>query len=142
MAMIEISTPSAPIPGGHYAQGTRTGKTIWTSGQVGIDPATGLVESGFGPQATQALKNALAVVEASGAAITDIVKTTCLLTDVANFAEFNLLYAEFFGDHRPARSTFVVGLAGGFVFEVEMMAISSATEGSFDKPTAPTSTLK
>ena len=130
MATTEISTPLAPAPGGHYAQGVRAEGIVWTSGQVGLDPATGVAEDEFGPQARQAMANLSAVLKASGAALTDVVKTTCFLTDVADFAEFNSLYAEFFGSHRPARSTFVVGLVGGFIFEIEAMAILAAAGSS------------
>lgn len=129
MRITEISTSAAPAPGGHYAQGTLAGNIVWTSGQVGIDPATGATDRDFGPQAWQAMQNLRSVLEASGAALTDVVKTTCFLTNVADFAEFNARYTEFFGDHRPARSTFVVGLAGGFIFEIEAMAVL----GSADK---------
>lgn len=125
--MTEVSTSSAPVPGGHYAQGAVANGIVWTSGQVGVDPATGITEKDFGRQARQAMANLAAVLNASGAAITDVIKTTCFLTDVTEFAEFNSLYAEFFGNHRPARSTVVVGLAGGFIFEIEAMAVVTTT---------------
>lgn len=130
MAVTEISTPLAPAPGGHYAQGALSTGIVWTSGQVGVDPASGVAEEEFGSQARQAMANLLAVLKAAGAALTDVVKTTCFLTNVADFAEFNSLYAEFFGSHRPARSTFVVALAGGFIFEIEAMAILAAADNS------------
>ena len=119
MKITRVSTDKAPAPGGHYSQGISDGSMLWTSGVVGVDPSSGTAPEGFAAQAEQALRNLGAIVDASGATLSDVVKTTCFITDLADFTEFNTIYADFFGDHRPARSTFVVGLAGGFLFEIE-----------------------
>ena len=97
---------------------------IFFSGLLGVSPETGNIESKtFGHEVTQAFKNLSAVLEHAGVNFTDIVKTTCFLTTMDNFQEMNHLYAEFFGDHKPARSTFsVAGLPKGANFEIEVIA--------------------
>lgn len=123
MTAIEfVSTTQAPAPGGHYSQGAVVGDVIFTAGQVGVDPATGVKADSFAGEVRQSLANLEAVLRAQGLDRTAVVRTMCLLTDTADFAEFNGIYAEFFGDHKPARSTFAVGLAGGFTFEIEAIA--------------------
>ncbi|WP_144794138.1 RidA family protein [Microbacterium paludicola] len=117
-----LHTTDAPAPGGHYSQAVRTGDYIHTAGQVGLNAATGVTPSDFREQTRQALANLRAVLAEGGAEITDVVRTMCLLTDIDNFAIFNEEYAAFFGDHRPARSTFGIALAGGFTVEVEAIA--------------------
>ncbi|GAA1537848.1 2-iminobutanoate/2-iminopropanoate deaminase [Microbacterium ginsengiterrae] len=117
-----LHTSDAPAPGGHYSQAVRTGDYIHTAGQVGLNAATGVTPSDFREQTRQALANLRAVLAEGGAEITDVVRTMCLLTDIDNFAIFNEEYAAFFGDHRPARSTFGIALAGGFTVEVEAIA--------------------
>ena len=123
MALTEIFTELAPSPGGPYSQAMKAGNLLWTAGQVGIDPATGIVPSDFRSQTRQALGNLKAVIEASGATLADVAKTTCFLANIDDFAEFNAIYAEFFGEHRPARSTLAVALVGGFVFEIEAIVV-------------------
>lgn len=123
MTLEIIRTDAAPAPGGAYSQGVKTGRTVTTAGQVGIDPVTGEVPATFAEQVRLSIRNLAAVLEAGGATLNDVIKTTCFVTDVANFAEFNAIYAEEFGDHRPARSTVGVALAGGFLFEIEAVAI-------------------
>lgn len=117
-----ISTDTAPAPGGHYSQAVAVGDVIFTAGQVGLDPLTGEKADTFAGEVRQSLENLRAVLRSDGLDLTDVVRTMCLLTDTADFAEFNAIYAEVFGEHRPARSTFAVGLAGGFRFEIEAIA--------------------
>ena len=123
MAEIDfISTTKAPPPGGHYSSAAMVGDVVFTAGQVGLDPATGQRAPDFAGEVRQSLANLEAVLSERGLDRTNIVRTMCLLTDTADFPEFNALYAEFFGEHKPARSTFAVGLAGGFTFEIEAIA--------------------
>ncbi|MCK6065867.1 MULTISPECIES: RidA family protein [Microbacterium] len=117
-----IHTASAPSPGGHYSQAVRDGDRVFTSGQVGVDPGTGLTPADFREEVRQCLTNLREVLSASGAELTDVIRTMCLLTDIRDFGVFNEEYALFFGDHRPARSTFGIALAGGFRVEIEAIA--------------------
>lgn len=116
------STPNAPSPGGAYSQAIGAGNLIFTAGQVGLSPVSGQTSTDFREQTRQSLRNLREVLVASGADLTSVVKTTCLLTDIAMFSAFNEEYAAFFGEHRPARSTFGVALAGGFLVEIEAIA--------------------
>jgi 2-iminobutanoate/2-iminopropanoate deaminase len=118
-----IATSGAPAPGGAYSQAVRSGNTIWLAGQVGVDPSTGDVADGVAGQTRQALRNLEAVLSAAGGSLSNLVKTTCFLTDVAAFAEFNAVYSEVMGDHRPPRSTVGVELAGGYLVEIEGVAV-------------------
>ena len=122
-----LHTTNAPTPGGHYSQASLAGDYIFTAGQVGLNPETGETPSGFREEVRQSLRNLQAVLAEGGAEITDVVRTTCLLTDMNNFAIFNEEYAAFFGDHKPARSTFGIALAGGFTVEVEAIAYFEGT---------------
>jgi 2-iminobutanoate/2-iminopropanoate deaminase len=118
-----IRTDEAPAPGGAYSQAFRYGDTIWLAGQVGIDPATGEVADGVAGQTRQALRNLEAVLRAAGGSLESLVKTTCFLTRVDMFAEFNAAYSEVMGSHRPPRSTIGVELAGGYLVEIEGLAV-------------------
>lgn len=122
--MIEIiRTEAAPAPGGAYSQAIRANRIVATAGQVGIDPVTGEVPAGVREQTRLVLSNLKAILEASGTDLQHVIKATCFLAEIADFSEFNKVYAEFFGDHRPARSTIGVALAGGFLVEVEVLAV-------------------
>jgi 2-iminobutanoate/2-iminopropanoate deaminase len=118
-----IATDAAPAPGGYYAQAIRAGELLVLSGQVGVDPATGAVADGVAGQTRQAIANLDAVLRAAGGSLASLVKTTCFLTSVDAFAEFNAAYTEAFGDHCPTRSTVGVDLAGGFLVEIEGIAL-------------------
>lgn len=118
-----ITTTTAPAPGGAYAQGRGVDGVVYTSGQVGLDPETGQKPEAFADEVRQAFRNLEAVLEAGGSSKSDVIRTMCLLTDIDTFAEFNELYAEFFDNHLPARSTFGVELAGGYRFEIEATAL-------------------
>ena len=107
-----IQTPHAPAAIGPYAQGRTgplSGRWIVSSGQVGLDPATGtLVPGGVVPETERAIRNLEAVLKAGNARLSDVVKTTVFLTDMADFAAMNEVYARFFPDTKPARSTVAV----------------------------------
>ena len=118
-----ITTEDAPAPGGAYSQAFRTGATLWLAGQVGVDPSTGQVAQGVGAQTRQAIRNLEAVLNAAGGSLSSLVKTTCFLTDVASFAEFNSAYEAVMDGHRPPRSTVGVQLAGGYLVEIEGVAV-------------------
>lgn len=118
-----IATGEAPTPGGAYSQAFRTGNTLWLAGQVGVDPSTGEVAEGVAGQTRQALLNLEAVLRAAGGSLENLVKTTCFLTRVDAFAAFNAAYSEVMGDHRPPRSTIGVELAGGYLVEIEGVAV-------------------
>jgi 2-iminobutanoate/2-iminopropanoate deaminase len=120
-----ISTAAAPAAVGPYSQAIATDDLVFCSGQVGLDPATGaLVDGGLEPQAERALKNLASVLDAAGCTYADVVKTTCFLTDINDFAAFNAIYARHMPDPPPARSTFAVaGLPKGASIEIEAIAI-------------------
>ncbi|HLB43753.1 MAG TPA: Rid family detoxifying hydrolase [Candidatus Limnocylindrales bacterium] len=122
--MRAIKTASAPGAVASYSQAIDTGSLVFTAGQVGLDPATGqLVDGGIEAQAERALTNIVAVLDAAGLSMADVVKTSCFLSDIANFEAFNAVYSRFVGDPPPARSTFAVaGLPRGALIEIEAIA--------------------
>ena len=104
-----VSTDRAPAAIGPYSQAVVSGGFVFTSGQIPIDPATGkVVEGGIAEQAEQLLKNLTAVLEAAGSAPEKVVKTTCFLADMGDFAAFNEVYAKYFPENAPARSCVAV----------------------------------
>jgi len=119
-----VSTGGAPAAIGPYSQGIAVDGFVFCSGQIGLDPATGeLVPGGVEAQAERALRNLAAVLDAAGAAMADIVKTTLFLADMADFATVNAVYARHMPDPPPARSTFAVGaLPKGALIEIEAIA--------------------
>ena len=118
-----VPTPSAPKAAGPYSPAVRAGDWLVLAGQVGLDPATGAMAAGVEAQARQVLANITAVLADCGAALTDVAKTTVFVTDIGQFATVNAVYAEAFGDHRPARSTVqVAALPGGAEVEIEVWA--------------------
>lgn len=118
-----ISTDKAPAAIGPYSQAIRAGNFLFASGMMPIDPATGaLVESEITAQAKQIMTNVEAVLSQAGYAATDVVKTTCFLSDIGNFAAFNQVYGEYFTG-KPARSCVAVkDLPKGALVEVEVIA--------------------
>lgn len=124
-----ISTGGAPGAIGPYSQAIGAGRLVFCSGQVGLDPTTGeLVQGGIEAQAERALTNLGAVLDAAGLTFADVVKTTCFLADMADFAAFNAIYGRFVTDPPPARSTFAVAaLPKGALVEIE--AIAARPEG-------------
>lgn len=119
-----IATDKAPKAIGPYSQAVRTGNFLFASGQIPIDPATGkLVEGDFEAMARQVFRNIRAVLEEAGLGFTDVVKTTVFLTTFANFPALNAIYAEHFGEHKPARSTVAVAqLPLDCPIEIEVVA--------------------
>jgi len=117
-------TNDAPQAIGPYSQSVEVDGWLYTSGQVGIDPATGeLVPGGFEAQARQTLKNLKAVLASVGCTFANVVKTTVFVADLADFPQLNALYAEAMGDHRPARSTVqVAGLPKNALVEIDLVA--------------------
>ncbi len=122
--MRSIHTDRAPAAIGPYAQAIATGGFVFTSGQVGLDPATGeLVAGGFEAQARRALANLEAVLAAAGCTFADVVRATIYVTDLGHFPRLNELYGEALGGHRPARSTVqVLGLPKGALVEIDLVA--------------------
>jgi 2-iminobutanoate/2-iminopropanoate deaminase len=103
------ATDQAPKAIGPYSQALTVGPFLFTSGQIPLDPATGkLVEGDFAVHARRVFENLRAVLEASGASFADVVKATVYLKSLSDFEVLNGIYAEYFGDHKPARSTVAV----------------------------------
>jgi 2-iminobutanoate/2-iminopropanoate deaminase len=120
-----ISTTNAPAAIGPYSQAIEANGTLYVSGQIPIDPATGkLVEGDIQEQTHRVLKNMSAILEAAGYSLNDVVKTTCLLADMDNFKSFNEVYATYFTSNKPARATFgVVKLPLGAMVEIDAIAV-------------------
>jgi 2-iminobutanoate/2-iminopropanoate deaminase len=120
-----VSTPNAPRAIGPYSQATRANGLLFTAGQVGFDPATGeLVDGGISEQTERVLANIRAILEAERLDLSTVVKTTVYLVDMADFAAMNTVYANVFGDHRPARSTVAVAaLPRGARVEIDAVAV-------------------
>ena len=121
-----ITSAKAPQAIGPYSVAVRTGDLVYTAGQVGIDPASGdLVPGGIAAETRQALTNLQAVLADAGSGLERVLKTTVFLKDMADFAAMNAVYAEFFPEQPPARSTVAVaGLPKGASFEVEAVAVA------------------
>ena len=119
-----VSTTAAPGAVGPYSQAITTDELVFCSGQVGLDPATGeLVAGGVEAEAERVIRNLEAVLDAAGCTLADVVKTTCFLVDINDFAKFNAVYARFWPDPPPARSTFgVAALPRGAQVEIEAIA--------------------
>ena len=120
--MTVIHTEKAPAAIGPYSQGMKVGGLIFTSGQIPVDPATGAIPEGIAAQAEQSCKNVGAILAAAGVSFDKVVKTTCFLADMGDFAAFNEVYAKFFTGH-PARSCVAVkDLPKGVLCEIEAIA--------------------
>lgn len=122
-----VSTPNAPAAVGPYSQAVRSGDLLFCSGQIALDPASGnLTGNDIKSQTEQVMKNISAVLAASGATFADVVKTTCFLADINDFAEFNAVYAQYFTG-KPARSCVAAAaLPKGALVEVEVIAVVGA----------------
>lgn len=122
--MKAISTKKAPAAIGPYSQAIQVGNLVYTSGQIPIDPATGtFVEGGIKEQTRQSLTNVRAILEEAGLSMANVVKTTVFLADMADFADMNAVYAEFFAESYPARSAVAVkSLPKGALVEIEVVA--------------------
>ena len=118
-----VATEKAPAAIGPYSQAIRAGEFLYVSGQIPVDPATGNVPAEISAQARQSLENLKAIVEAAGYTLADVVKTTVFAADIANFAEINAVYAEYFPKDAPARSFVAVkDLPKGVGLEIEAVA--------------------
>ena len=118
-----IHSPNAPAALGPYSQAMRVGSLVYTSGQIGIDPTAGKITAAtVDGQTEQVCKNLAAVLAAAGTDLTRVVKTTCFLADIADFAAFNEVYVRHFTG-KPARSCFAVkALPAGALCEIEVIA--------------------
>ena len=123
-----VQTANAPAAVASYSQAIDTGAYVFCAGQIGLDPATNeIVEGGVEAQAERALLNLTAVLEEAGLSMGDVVKTTCFLADINDFAAFNGVYGKFVTDPPPARSTFAVAaLPKGALVEIEAIAVRSS----------------
>jgi 2-iminobutanoate/2-iminopropanoate deaminase len=101
-----VETGSAPAAIGPYSQGIIHNGMVFTAGQIPLDPATGqLIEGDIAAQTTRVMQSLQAILESAGASLGSVIKTTVFLQDMGDFAAMNAVYAEFFGEHKPARST-------------------------------------
>jgi 2-iminobutanoate/2-iminopropanoate deaminase len=125
MTRTKIATTSAPAALGPYSQAIALDGMVFASGQIALDPASGqLVEGDVQAQTHRVLQNLTAVLEASGSSLANVVKTTVFLTSMSNFTAMNEVYATYFGDEPPARSTIaVVELPKGAQVEIEAIAV-------------------
>ena len=121
--MKKVTTSSAPAAIGPYSQAVISGGYVYTSGQIPVDPSTGLVAGdSIEQQAEQAIKNVIAVLEAAGSSAENVIKTTCYIKNMGDFAVFNAVYARYF-TNAPARSCVEVSaLPKGVLVEIEAVA--------------------
>ena len=124
MARETINAKNAPAAVGPYVHAVKAGNTLYTSGQLGLIPETGVLPEGVEAQVKQAMENLKAVVEAAGMTMADIVKTTVFLADINDFAAVNAIYASYFTGDAPARSCVQVAqLPKAGLVEVEAIAV-------------------
>lgn len=119
-----IATNQAPAAIGPYSQGIKAGNVIFTSGQIPLTPEGTLVTGDIKEQTHQVFKNLKAILTAAGASFQDVVKATVFIANMEDFAQVNEVYGEYFGDHRPARSTVQVArLPKDAGVEIELIAV-------------------
>ena len=120
-----LATDGAPAAIGPYSQGVRAGNLIYTSGQIPLDPRTAeMVSKDFDAMVRRVFDNLRAVLQQGGASFHHVVKATVYLTSMSDFQELNAIYAEYFGDHKPARSTVAVKeLPKGARVEIDLIAM-------------------
>ena len=119
-----IATEHAPKAVGPYSQAIMTGDTLFVSGQIPVNPEDGSVKDSIEDQSRQALKNVGEILKAAGMDYSNVVKTTVLLADIADFKAMNAVYAEFFTSEQPARACFqVAALPLGVKVEIEAIAV-------------------
>ncbi len=124
MELKPIVTTEAPAAIGPYSQAMDAGTTIYCSGQLGLDPVSGVLAEGVEEQTRQALANLAAVLKGAGLGPDRVAKTTIFLVSMGDFAKVNEIYGAFFGAHRPARSTIAVAaLPRGGLVEIEALAL-------------------
>lgn len=123
MSQMVLHTPDAPAAIGPYSQAIRFGSTLYTSGQLGIDPTTGALAPGIEKQTDTALKNIGAILKAAGMSYENVVKTTVFVADLADFSVVNAVYQRYFEGAYPARSCVqVAALPKGGLVEIECIA--------------------
>ena len=122
--MEKIETAAAPAAIGPYSQGYCVNGFVFTSGQIPVDPATGMIPDGIAAQAEQSCKNVAAILEAAGSSLEKVIKTTCYLADMDDFTAFNEVYGKYFV-MRPARSCVAVKtLPKNVLCEIEAIALA------------------
>lgn len=122
--MTHVSTPNAPAALGPYSQAVDTGSTVYCSGQLGLDPATGNLADGVQAQTHQALKNLQAVLNEAGLSLDNVVKTTVFVQDLADFGTVNEIYGTYFHGGFPARSCVQISaLPKNALVEIECIAV-------------------
>ncbi len=121
-----VATEKAPKAIGPYSQAVKANGVVYASGQIALDPVSGnLVEGDFAAQARRVFDNMKAVLEKAGTDFSRVLRATVYLTDLANFATLNSIYAEYFGNHKPARSTVgVASLPRGAQVELDIIALA------------------
>ena len=126
-----VITDKAPKAIGPYSQASRTENLVFTAGQIALDPATmEIVKGGVEAETRQVLTNLKHVLESADSGLNFVIKTTVFLQDMNDFAKMNAIYAEFFPENPPARSTVqVAGLPKGVTVEIECVALLSPTRG-------------
>ncbi len=126
-----VSTEKAPKAIGPYSQAIRIEGLVYSAGQIGLNPATmAIVEGGIEAQTRQVFANLKAVLEAAGSGLNYVIKTTVFLKDMNDFATMNAIYAEFFPENPPARSTVAVAaLPKGGLVEIEVIALLAPARG-------------
>jgi reactive intermediate/imine deaminase len=124
MARSTVSTPNAPAAIGTYSQAVRAGKTLYLSGQIGLDPATGRLVDGIENQILRVFENLKAVAEAGGGSLADAVKLTVYLTDLSHFARVNEIMSAYFEQPYPARAAVgVAALPRGALIEADAILV-------------------
>jgi 2-iminobutanoate/2-iminopropanoate deaminase len=120
-----ISTAKAPAAIGPYSQAVEMNNTLYVSGQIPIDPSTGkLVDGGITEQTEQVFRNISAILDAAGYSFADVVKSTCLLANIADFKAMNEVYGRHYTENQPARAAFAVrDLPMGALIEIETIAM-------------------
>ena len=120
-----INTPKAPAALGPYSQAVEANGMLFVSGQVPIDPTTSkIVDGGISEQTEQVMKNIAAILEEAGYSFSDVIKSTCLLSDMANFAAMNAVYGKYYPENPPARAAFAVKeLPLSVMVEIETIAV-------------------
>ena len=119
-----IATTQAPAAIGPYSQAIEANGTVYVSGQIPVDPATGVIADTVEAQAKQSLENVKHILEAAGLTMADVVKTTVLLADINDFAAVNAVYAQYFTSEQPARACYqVAAIPKGAKLEIEAIAV-------------------
>ena len=120
-----VATPDAPAAIGPYSQAVKANGVLYTSGQIALDPKSGtIVEGGFEVQARRVMDSLAAILRAGGTDFPNVLKATVYVTDLGNFDTLNKIYASYFGDHKPARTTIEVPkLPKGSLLEVDLVAL-------------------